>query len=65
MQDLERRFTGVRAFSLPSVGDGSDGRMARRHIELGVKGAAGPVDAAFKVLHAAIVAMGVDYSAAS
>jgi hypothetical protein len=39
--------------------------MARRHIELGVKGAAGPVDAAFKVLHAAIAAMGVDYSAAS
>jgi molybdopterin-biosynthesis enzyme MoeA-like protein len=64
MQDLERRFAGVRAFSLPSVGDGSDGRIARRHIELGVKGAAGPVDDAFDAMRAAIAAMGVEHSTA-
>ena len=38
MQQIEARFAGVRTFSLPSVGDGSDGRPTRRHIELGVKG---------------------------
>lgn len=62
MQELELRFAGIRSFSLPSVGDGSDGRMARRHIELGVKGHPGQVDVAFDALHAAIAAMGVEYS---
>jgi len=63
MQDIERRFEGIRAFSLPSVGDGGDGRIARRHVELGVKGAADRVDAAYDALHAAVVALGAEYSA--
>jgi len=50
MQDIEARFEGVRCFSLPSVGDGSDGRPARRHIELGVKGEPGLARAAFAYL---------------
>jgi molybdopterin-biosynthesis enzyme MoeA-like protein len=64
MQELEQRFKGVRAFSLPSVGDGSDGRIARRHIELGVKGAPELVDAAYSAMFAAVVAMGVTFSSA-
>lgn len=48
MQDIEARFAGVRTFSLPSLGDGADGRPARRHIELGVKG---PPDAALAAFH--------------
>lgn len=34
MEALEAEFSGIRVFSLPSVGDGT----RRRHIELGVKG---------------------------
>ncbi len=47
MQDVESRYPGVRTFSLPSVGDGGDGRTARRHIELGVKGEPASVTEAF------------------
>ncbi len=39
MEDVELRFPGVHSFSLPSVGDGADGKPARRHVELGVRGA--------------------------
>jgi molybdopterin-biosynthesis enzyme MoeA-like protein len=58
MQDIETRFPGVRTFSLPSVGDGGDGKPARRHIEFGVKGAPEPVAAAFDYLQAQLQAMG-------
>ncbi|HET6600191.1 MAG TPA: molybdopterin-binding protein [Burkholderiaceae bacterium] len=46
MQDIELRFPGVKVFSLPSV----DHPQWGRHIELGVKGAAGMLDAAYAVL---------------
>jgi hypothetical protein len=46
MEDIERRFDGVRVFSLPSV----DHPKWGRHIELGVKGAAEVVDPAFDAL---------------
>jgi hypothetical protein len=49
----------VKTFSLPSVGDGDDGRPARRHIELGVKGPPSLVPAAFDDLQAQLQAMGI------
>jgi molybdopterin-biosynthesis enzyme MoeA-like protein len=56
MEEVERRFAGVRVFSLPSV----DHPALGRHIELGVKGAAGPVlDAAYVALRAGLGALGV------
>jgi molybdopterin-biosynthesis enzyme MoeA-like protein len=62
MQDIERRFADVKAFSLPSVGDGSDGRVARRHIELGVKGRSASVDAAYEAMRAGVAALGAEFS---
>ena len=50
MEAIEREFAGVKAFSLPSIGDGRDGRPARRHIELGVKGDAALVAPAFEAM---------------
>jgi len=50
MQRIEADFAPVRTFSLPSLGDGMDGRPARRHIELGVKGPPDRIDAAFEAL---------------
>lgn len=61
MEDIEQRFPGIKAFSLPSVGDGSDGRLARRHIELGVKGAPERIDAAFAAMRDALVRMGAPF----
>ncbi len=46
MQDIELRFPGVKVFSLPSV----DHPQWGRHIELGVKGQADHLDAAYGVL---------------
>ena len=48
MEDIERRFHGVKVFSLPSV----DHPVWGRHIELGVKGEAAPVQEAFDYLRA-------------
>ncbi len=50
MQEIEARFAGVRTFSLPSVGDGADGKPRRRHIEFGVKGAPAAAALAFAFL---------------
>jgi molybdopterin-biosynthesis enzyme MoeA-like protein len=51
MEDIESRFEGVKVFSLPSVGDPVRGGVyARRHIELGVKGAADAVHLAWEAL---------------
>jgi len=50
MEEVEAKFPEVKAFSLPSVGNGSDGRVARRHIELGVKGPPKAVEPAFGLL---------------
>ena len=62
MERIEADFEGIRVFSLPSVGDAAavgsdDGRIAiraKRHIELGVKGASDRVDAAFAALEAGL-----------
>jgi len=62
MLAIERDFPQVRTFSLPSLGDGRDGRIARRHIELGVKGPPGPTEAAFEALRRAVEAGGVEFS---
>jgi molybdopterin-biosynthesis enzyme MoeA-like protein len=61
MVDIEARFPEVKAFSLPSVGDGSDGKAARRHIELGVKGPAHSVDSAFAAMFEGIRAIGAEF----
>jgi len=50
MEAIEARFDGVKVFSLPSV----DHPQWGRHIELGVKGAAGPVAEAFAELLAGL-----------
>ena len=46
MEEVERRFAGIKVFSLPSV----DHPQWGRHIELGVKGAEPQVDSAFMAL---------------
>jgi hypothetical protein len=51
---------GGRTFSLPSVGDGRDGRPARRHIELGVKGPAELVDSAFAIIEEGVRALALE-----
>jgi molybdopterin-biosynthesis enzyme MoeA-like protein len=51
MEEVERRFDGVKVFSLPSVGDPVRGGVfARRHIELGVKGRSDSVQEAWDAL---------------
>jgi len=64
MERVEARFAGIRAFSLPSLGDGRDGRPQRRHIELGVKGDPAVVDAAFESLLRDVEALGAPFELA-
>lgn len=54
MLDIEARFSPVKVFSLPSV----DHPVHGRHIELGVKGRAGDVDAAFTALREGLIQFG-------
>jgi molybdopterin-biosynthesis enzyme MoeA-like protein len=54
MEAIERTHPGVRVFSLPSV----DHPQYGRHIELGVKGTGLAADAAYRELHAGLVALG-------
>lgn len=61
MDRVEAEHRGVRAFSLPSVGDGRDGRPMRRHIELGVKGPSASVDAAFDLLISVVREIGAPF----
>ncbi|WP_347556722.1 molybdopterin-binding protein [Robbsia sp. KACC 23696] len=59
MNQIETSFPSVKAFSLPSVGDAQRGELyARHHIDLGVKGDAVSVDAAFAVLREGVSALG-------
>ncbi|MEZ2349333.1 competence/damage-inducible protein A [Caballeronia sp. RCC_10] len=59
MVTIERDFDGVRAFSLPSVGDAARGALyARPHIDLGVKGDPERANAAFEVLRDGVIALG-------
>jgi molybdopterin-biosynthesis enzyme MoeA-like protein len=60
MEAVEAQYPQVKAFSLPSVGDGSDGKPARRHIELGVKGPADGLDEAFAMIEQGLRAMAVE-----
>ena len=62
MQDIEQRFPPAKAFSLPSVGDGRDGRVARRHIELGVKGPAAYIEVAYRELRDGVEALGAEFT---
>jgi molybdopterin-biosynthesis enzyme MoeA-like protein len=65
MEQIESAFDDVRVFSLPSVGDATaagstDPQVAlraERHIELGVKGPAERIDAAFATLEAGLTAL--------
>ena len=54
MEAIEREHAAVRVFSLPSV----DHPQYGRHIELGVKGAAGAVEAAYDQLQAGLRSLG-------
>jgi len=54
MEEVNARFPGLKAFSLPSMGEGG----ARRHIELGVRGAPGEVAPAFEEIKQGIAQLG-------
>jgi molybdopterin-biosynthesis enzyme MoeA-like protein len=59
MEAIQAQFAGVKVFSLPTVDEiGADGRMRRRHIELGVKGDPQAVPAAFEALKAGVLGLG-------
>lgn len=59
MEQIEADFPGIRVFSLPSVGDAQRGGVyARRHIELGVKGAPEAVAGAYLKLRDGVAALG-------
>jgi molybdopterin-biosynthesis enzyme MoeA-like protein len=62
MEAIEGEFPGIKAFSLPSVGDGQDGGPKRRHIELGVKGDTGRIAAAYTRLVSELRTMGAPFS---
>jgi molybdopterin-biosynthesis enzyme MoeA-like protein len=57
MEDVEARFPDIKVFSLPSV----DHPQWGRHIELGVKGAAERVPAAFAALRTGLEAFSVTF----
>jgi molybdopterin-biosynthesis enzyme MoeA-like protein len=54
MEEVERRFAGVRVFSLPCI---DEQHVHGRHIELGVKGPEGLADDAFVVLRQGLEAL--------
>lgn len=60
MEEVEARFPGVKVFSLPSV----DHPVHGRHIELGVKAAADPVEA-FAALRAGLEGLGAQFGTES
>ncbi len=57
MQDVEARFPGIKAFSLPSMGAGG----SRIHVELGVRGQPGEVEPAMQALRLAVAAAGFPF----
>ena len=59
MLEVQRRFPGVKSFSLPTVG--KDG--ARGHIELGVRGEPAQVQPALEVLQDGVLALGGQWQA--
>jgi molybdopterin-biosynthesis enzyme MoeA-like protein len=54
MEDINARYTGLKAFSLPSMGPGA----TRRHIELGVRGTPAEVAPAMEDIRRGLVALG-------
>jgi molybdopterin-biosynthesis enzyme MoeA-like protein len=54
MIDIEERYTDVKVFSLPSVDHPEHGR----HIELGVKGPVGRVEAAYAAMKSGLIHLG-------
>jgi molybdopterin-biosynthesis enzyme MoeA-like protein len=56
MEAVEARHPGVRVFSLPSV----DHPQFGRHIDLGVKGAPGTLEAPFAMLREGLLALGAE-----
>lgn len=54
MEQINARYTGLKAFSLPSMGEGG----TRRHIELGVRGAPAEVDPAMADIRQGVLALG-------
>jgi molybdopterin-biosynthesis enzyme MoeA-like protein len=57
MEEVNARFTGLKAFSLPSMGEGG----TRRHIELGVRGAPAEVAPAMDHIRQGVTALGGTY----
>lgn len=60
MEEVEAAYGAVRSFSLPSVGDGRDGRIARRHVEFGVKGPPEEAAAAFSLMRRRVAELGAE-----
>ena len=58
MEQVNAKYKGLKAFSLPSVGEGG----ARRHIELGVRGAPGEVGPAMEDIRRGIGALGGSFN---
>lgn len=54
MEQLNARYPGLKAFSLPSMGEGG----TRRHIEIGVRGAPAEVAPAMEDLKSGLLALG-------
>ena len=54
MEEVNARYLGLKAFSLPSMGEGA----ARRHIELGVRGAPAEVEPAMEHLRRGVAGLG-------
>ncbi len=61
MESIENGHPGIKVFSLPSVGDPSRGGIfAKRHIELGVKGALADVTKVYPLLRQAVQDLGLE-----
>lgn len=62
MEQLEAVYALIKVFSLPSVGEpDASGKPTRRHIEIGVKGPAEAIPAAWEALRQGITAMSADF----
>ena len=59
MEDINARYPGLKAFSLPSMGEGG----TRRHIEIGVRGAPADVAPAMEDLKRGLLALGGRFDA--
>jgi hypothetical protein len=54
MEEVNARYKGLKAFSLPSMGEGA----TRRHIELGVRGAPAEIGPAMQDIRRGIGTLG-------